>query len=147
MSAKEDKLYFLIQLVAHRLKKSADNRLLESANMTTAQSAVMSLIVANQPVNQRFLATTLAQNESAITAMVNRLIKLDYVSKTKSEADGRAWLLEATKQGEAALSDSGIAFDHVNQMIDSAFEGQSTTSFANALSALLKQLDSHGAPK
>jgi len=70
--------------------------------------------------------------------MVNRLIKLGYVSKTKSEADGRAWLLEATKQGEAALSDSGLAFEHVNQMIDSAYEGESTTNAIAALTALFK---------
>lgn len=147
MSAKEDKLYFLIQLVAHRLKKSADNRLIESTNMTTAQSAVMTLIVANQPVNQRYLATTLAQNESAITAMVSRLVKLGYVSKTKSETDGRAWLLEATEQGEAVLKDSGRSFDQVNQMIDSAFQGESTASFTNALNSLLKQLDGSREPK
>jgi len=147
VSAKEDKLYFLIQLVAHRLKKSADNRLIESTNMTTAQSAVMTLIVANQPVNQRYLATTLAQNESAITAMVSRLVKLGYVSKTKSETDGRAWLLEATEQGEAVLKDSGRSFDQVNQMIDSAFQGESTASFTNALNSLLKQLDGSREPK
>jgi len=134
-------------MVAHRLKKSADNRLIESTNMTTAQSAVMTLIVANQPVNQRYLATTLAQNESAITAMVSRLVKLGYVSKTKSETDGRAWLLEATEQGEAVLKDSGRSFDQVNQMIDSAFQGESTASFTNALNSLLKQLDGSREPK
>jgi len=52
VSVKQANLYFLIQLVAYRLKKSADNRLIESANMITAQSAAMTLIVASQPVSQ-----------------------------------------------------------------------------------------------
>lgn len=141
MSASEHRLYFLLQLVAHRMKKKADGVLVETAGITTAQSAVMGIIVKDGPVSQREIARTLSQNESAVTAMSKRLLKAGYIKRTRSSTDARAWELTATRSGSESLSNMRQAFKGVNDVLDGTMTPDEIAALAGNLKDILTKLD------
>ncbi|MEO0439502.1 MAG: MarR family transcriptional regulator [Pseudomonadota bacterium] len=143
MSAKDHKLYFLLQRVAHRLKKEADAALLESGGMSTAQAAVMTIIAEEDGVSQKYLAQRLMQRESAITTMANRLLKAGYITRTRSDTDARAWVLKPAPAGMEALRSIRSPFGKINNILDEAFEDADLDQLARGLEQVLDQL---GAP-
>ncbi|MEP3245413.1 MAG: MarR family winged helix-turn-helix transcriptional regulator [Sneathiella sp.] len=118
MSASEKRLYFHLQIAAHQLKKKADEELSRTAGLTTAQSAILSVILKDQPVAQGSVAEQLKQNDSAMTAMVARLLKLGFISKARSPDDGRVWMLAVTEEGKAAHQRSKGSFTEINATLD-----------------------------
>lgn len=63
MAASDQKLYFLLQVTANRLKKRADSALNEAAGLSTAQAAALSIVSAKGPVSQRYVADQLSQRK------------------------------------------------------------------------------------
>ncbi len=135
MSAHKERLYFLLQIAAHRLKTEADNALIDAAGLSTTQVAVLNLIASSDNLRQRDLARQLKQNESAITAMVTRLMKADLVVRRRSETDARTWLLELTDKGKKTLKRAEKPFKEINARLDA-------TLGKKGIKELAKQLDS-----
>ncbi|WP_108811485.1 MarR family transcriptional regulator [Sphingorhabdus sp. Alg231-15] len=141
MSASEHRLYFMLQRVAHRLKKSTDAALKQTAGLTTAQAAALSIIAKNGPVTQRFVADKLSQRESAVMTMANRLLAADYISRKRSASDGRAWELAVTPKGSTALSDISAPFGEINALIDESLSTDEIKKLAGSLGKILAALD------
>lgn len=141
MTASKHKMYFLLQRVAHGLKKKADPAMMEAGGMSTAQAAVMALIASEDGVSQRYLADRLMRRESAIATMANRLLKAGYITRTRSDLDRRAWVLKATPKGLAALDAVGSPFSAINAILDKAFQPQDFERFAGSLQAILRELE------
>ena len=139
MSAHEERLYFLLQVAAHRLKTEADNVLMDVAGLTTAQVAVLNLIASPTQVRQRDLARRLKQNESAITAMITRLTKADLVARRRSDTDARTWLLELTDNGKKTLKRAEKTFRDINARLDEAFGTKATTDMAKPPAAITEE--------
>jgi len=136
MSAHEERLYFLLQIAAHRLRTEADNTLMNAAGLTTAQVAVLNLIASSKQVKQRDLAKRLKQNESAITAMIARLMKAGLVSRQRSEKDARTWTLELTETGKKTLKRVKKPFDEINARLDRALGSKSASMLSKQLEAI-----------
>ncbi len=141
MSASKERLYFLIQRAAHVLKARADAALKESAGLSTAQGAVLTILISDGPCTQRRLADRLMQRESAITTMAERLLKAGYVTRERSPSDARAWVLEATGEGRAAHAAMRAPFDEINAMLDSVFDENDAERFAAGLRAIIDRPD------
>lgn len=141
MSARELRLYSLLQRTAHRLKIEADSAMTHAGGLTTAQAATMAIIASEGPVPQRLIAEALSQRESAITAMAARLLKAGYIKKTRSTDDARIWQLEATEEGREALERMREPFDHINAVLDDSFKGEDMKRLAGALQTLLDKLE------
>ncbi len=139
MSAHEERLYFLLQIAAHRLKTQADNVLMDFAGLTTAQVAVLNLIASSTEVKQRDLARRLKQNESAITAMITRLTKADLVVRRRSDTDARTWLLELTDNGKKTLKHAEKPFREINARLDEALGTKATADMAKYLAAITEE--------
>lgn len=137
MSASAHKIFFRLQRAAHRLKTEADAALVETGGLTTAQAAVMSIIIADGPVTQKHIADILQQRESAVTAMVARLRKAGYVARTRSATDARAWALEATDAGRAADARIRTAFKALNEKLDQLFPDAEMDSLAEKLTRIM----------
>lgn len=141
MSASKHRLYFLLQTTAHRLKKQADTALLAEGSLTTAQAAVMGVIASQGPVSQRHVAGVLSLRESAMTPMVARLVNGGFISKARSTVDQRAWQLELTEQGAAALHTVQASFAKVNAVIDEELGLEGVEGVAHALKKILSAMD------
>ncbi|WP_417460155.1 MarR family winged helix-turn-helix transcriptional regulator [Kordiimonas sp.] len=138
MAANQHRLYLRLQLAAHHLKKHADRALLDSAAVTTAQAAVLSILMTEGAASQKVIANTLGQNESAVTAMVKRLLKLGYIERQKSAEDGRAWLLSLTEKGKQALGDIKGPFAAVNAILDDILSDEEAAKLADYLGRISK---------
>lgn len=99
----DQRLFFLLQQAAHRLRVAADRRCLAAAGITTAQLGAL-FAVREGGLTQRDLAARLGQRESAVTAMVARLADAGLLGRRAHPREHRAVVLELTPAGEEALA-------------------------------------------
>jgi len=101
--AADERLFFLLQSAAHRLRVEGDRRCLAAAGVTTAQLGAL-LAVHDQPgLTQRALAAELGQRESAVTPMIGRLTDAGLIVRTPHPDQHRALVLHLTDEGTAAI--------------------------------------------
>ena len=142
MSASKNRIYFLLQRAAHRLKIEADATLVEACGLTTAQAAVLTIVAEDGPVTQKHIASTLSQRESAITAMASRLVKAGLITKNRSTTDSRAFDLTITEAGETALLATRTAFGAINAKLDADINSEEMDVLANQLQKILGAFES-----
>ncbi|MFC3226004.1 MarR family winged helix-turn-helix transcriptional regulator [Marinibaculum pumilum] len=136
MTARELRLYHRLQRAAHDLKKAADRRVVEAADLTTAQAAVLAVVMDGEPASQRGVAEALGLNESAVTAMVGRLLTAGYLVRTRSAADQRAWELRLSPAGREVLARIETPFAGVNRRIEEVLSKEEMQSLADCLDRL-----------
>jgi DNA-binding MarR family transcriptional regulator len=134
--ARDERLFFHLQVAAARLRTAADRRCLDRAGVTTAQAAALAVIRGQPGVSQRALAGALRQTEPSITTLVRRLVAAGLVDRGVDPADGRARALVVTDTGAAALASADAAFAAVNDHIDAVLTGEEATLVAGALRRL-----------
>lgn len=141
LSASHHKIYFLLQRAAHILKTQTDTALGDAGGLTTAQAAVMTIIVSSQPVTQKQIAIALSQRESAVASMALRLLKAGYITRSRSESDGRAWELNATEAGCEAMQLMQAQFDAFNVRIDNCLPDGNMEVLAAGLANIIDEFD------
>lgn len=138
MSAQKARLYHRLQIAAHRVQKAADRAVLEAAEVTTAQAAVLAIVAGQAPITQREIAGQLGVNESAVTAMANRLVSAGLLKRLRDAADARAWRLELTGDGRAALKRLDKPFKRVNQAMEEVLSAEEIARLADYLTRIAK---------
>lgn len=133
MTARQRRIFHKLSVVTHRLQKLADQRIARSAPITTAQAAVLSALKNQEADSQRGIAQALGLNESAITAMMNRLIKAGYIERAKSKTDGRIWQLTITNAGDRILEKTVAPFSTINAILEKALSDAEIGTLADYL--------------
>jgi MarR family transcriptional regulator, organic hydroperoxide resistance regulator len=123
-------------VAARTMQKVADRLIVDAADLTTAQAAVLAVVAASDHVTQRDVAMALRLNESAVTAMVARLLRLGLLERVRSHVDPRAWSLRVSKAGRAAMTASRTAFASINARIDAELSQQEIKRLADCLNRL-----------
>ncbi len=132
-AAAKHKIYFHLQIAAHQIKKKADEELSNVASLTTAQSAILTIVASEGPISQGMVAEKLKQNDSAMTAMVGRLLKLGFIAREKSKEDGRVSLLTLTEEGKESRARGRKAFNNINETLDDMISAEEMAVFAKVL--------------
>lgn len=135
-SARGLRLYHRLQVAAHRIKKRADRRLLERPGLTTAQVALLVVVEARGSLTQRAAAAELGLVESAVTALVGRLVDRGLLARRRDPEDGRAWALQPTASGRRALERAGASFEEINRRIEEALTPAERKQLAGMLDRL-----------
>lgn len=138
---KNPRLYSRLQIAAQQMRKVTDRQLVEAAGITAPQLGVLTRVSAAEELNQTSLARDLRLNDSAITAMVKRLIGLGMLEKTRSASDSRAWVLKLTDDGEAAIACASNAMLSINQRIDEEFGPGKLDDFVAKLNRIIDLCD------
>ncbi|WP_300379273.1 MarR family winged helix-turn-helix transcriptional regulator [Henriciella sp.] len=138
---KNPRLYSRLQIAAQQMRKVTDRQLVEAAGITAPQLGVLTRVGAAEELNQTSLARDLRLNDSAITAMVKRLIGLGMLEKTRSRSDSRAWVLKLTGNGEAAIDCASNAMLSINQRIDAEFGPGKLDDFVAKLNRIIDLCD------
>jgi len=136
MSASKLRLYHRLQVAAHAVRKAADRVVSEAAEVTTAQVAVLTIVGEGKNVTQRDVATGLRLNESAVTAMVARLVRLGLLERVRSGTDSRAWCLRLSRAGRATLQASRGSFAFINARIERELSQQEIKQLVDCLDRL-----------
>lgn len=132
----DQRVFLLLQQAAHRLRIWADRRCVELAGVTTAQVGALFALHDAPGSTQRELAAALGQRESAVTAMVRRLLESGLVSRHPSPDDHRAHLLTLTPAGEATLATVRPIVAEFNAMLRRVLGADGPAALATALRAL-----------
>lgn len=141
MSASKLRLYHRLQTAARVLQKSADRRVAEGAGLSTSQAAVLAIIDAGGVVTQRDVARTLKLNESAVTAMISRLINLELVVRTRSPDDKRVWVLRLGRNGKKAVTLASRSFAGINARMESCLSSRDLENLVAWLDRLTAEFD------
>lgn len=149
MSAHKFRVFHALQLASHKLHKLADRELGTVTALTVAQAAVLSVLhnendAGHNGATQKQVAQALGQNESAITAMVSRLVTMGYVNKSRSPQDARSWELVLSSEGQAALAATRAPFAKINRLIDGALSKEEVRQLAALASRLSSACDDLG---
>ncbi|WP_084419599.1 MarR family winged helix-turn-helix transcriptional regulator [Henriciella litoralis] len=135
------RVYSRLQIAAQMLRKVTDRQLVEVAGITAAQLGVLNRIDAAHELNQTSLARDLRLNDSAITAMVKRLMTLGMIEKTRSQSDSRAWALKLTKNGETAIAKANSQTLSINARIEREFGTEGLKDFVAKLNRTIELCD------
>lgn len=141
MTARNLRFYSRLQIAAHALKKNSDRQLLEIAGVTTAQMSALVIVASEQTTTQTRLATELGLNDSAITAMIRRLIDLEMVTRVRDDKDGRAWLLELTETGAEAVKKTDIIVDQTSAKVDELLGEKTIATVVAAMELIINDTD------
>ncbi|MFF7446302.1 MULTISPECIES: MarR family transcriptional regulator [unclassified Streptomyces] len=128
MPEPDQRLYYLLQRAAHRLRTTLDRRCLDTAGVTTAQLGALFAVQEEPGLTQQQLARTLGLRESAVTGLVARLSAADLLSRRPHPRQHRAVVLELTDTGAAALRAAQPEIDRFNAEMrsvlgDDGFDG------------------------
>lgn len=134
----DQRLFFLLQRAAHRLRTDADRRCLAAAGITTAQLGALFAVRDRPGLTQRDLARALGLRESAVTALVARLTTAGLVARQAHPREHRAVVLELTADGAAALRAAQPEIDRFNGELRALLGDQGFAHTAAALSRLAR---------
>jgi MarR family transcriptional regulator, organic hydroperoxide resistance regulator len=141
MSASKLRIYHRLQLAAHKVQKVADRELLEAAGVTTAQAAVLTVLAAEGPATQREVAQQLGLNESAMTAMIGRLLRLGLLERERDAVDPRAWRLLLNDRGRSVLTEVEGRFRRINGSLDGVLSPPEIAALADYLQRIRLAFD------
>lgn len=141
MSAKTTRLYHRLQIAAHRMQKAADRAVMTAAGVSTAQAAVLAIVARGAPIAQRAVADELGINESAVTAMSARLLKMGLLERERAADDARVWRLSLSAEGSAAMHKVEAAFTRINARIDDTLSEDEVSVLAERLVRLAGVFD------
>jgi len=136
--SRSPRLYHLLQVAAHRLRTAADRESIARAGVTAAQAGALFVIAKTPGATQRHVADALHQRESAVTAMMTRLISAGLVRRERSPDDARAWLLHLTPDGQRAHDTVRGQSRALNARLKSELGEDDCAALARALEAITK---------
>ncbi|MGY3441312.1 MarR family winged helix-turn-helix transcriptional regulator [Bradyrhizobium sp. USDA 4473] len=136
LSKRHGRLFHMLQLAAHRLRKVADRKVMAVSDLTATQATILHIIATREAIMQKQIAKLLGQNESAVAGMVTRLLSLGLIDRCRRQEDARASMLRLTEAGRIQLAATKPAFDELDGMLD----GTLTFDELDQLSLLLERV-------
>lgn len=137
MYASRYRVYHRLQLAAHQLRKAADRAVGDAVGLSTAQVSVLSVLAQEGKATQRMIARQLGLNESAVTPMVGRLLRMKLIHRRPDENDARAWSLELSEAGKEAVRQVKAPFSTVNAVLDREFTGEEIAVLSECLERVI----------
>ena len=84
----------MIKFIEDKLQNSELNDLIPThGNVLTA------LYESKEKLTMKDIARIISKDKSTVTPLINKLVKLGYIEKQKSEADGRVTFIQLTQKG------------------------------------------------
>ncbi len=136
---KDDRLIFLLGQARHRLMTSLDKSLLETAEVTTAQSGTLFYVLKNNGCLLKELSQGLMLDNSAITGMVDRLEKKNFVQRRSSDSDRRAINIYLTDAGHEAATKALSVVKEYSNAIKGDFSSDEIDVFKRVLESIINR--------
>lgn len=141
MHASRHRLYHRLQLAAHHLRKAADRAVGNAVGLSTAQVSVLSVLAQEVQATQRTIARELGLNESAVTPMVARLLRMELIIRTSDESDRRAWSLTLSEAGKDVMKKVRTPFSTINAILDHEFDAKEIAELTASLDRMIAAFD------
>jgi DNA-binding MarR family transcriptional regulator len=129
---------FKLQTTAGLLAKYADRIFNAEISISQSQFAVLLIIEsATSPVNQSDVAGRLQRGLNSVSMMVDRLVKLGFVERTRSDSDRRENYLALTSNGRDKVAKG----KRVNKLLARRLTSTFTEKEAQEVMRLLTKLE------
>ena len=134
---KDDRLIFLLGQARHRLITILDKSLLNKAGVTTAQSGALLYLMKNDGCLLSQLSQGLMLDNSAITGMVDRLEKKNFIQRRSCASDRRAAKIYLTDAGREAATRVLPVVKKYNKAIKEGFSSEEIDGFRRILQSVV----------
>jgi len=108
---KDGELFKMHYLIAC-LDQSAEQMLLDAANLTYSQFLILMMVESCPDFNQKCIASHLHTTESAVSRQVDKLCQAEYLTRADSPNSRRERMLVLTSKGNETLA---ICYEVLNQ--------------------------------
>ena len=127
----------MIKFIEGELKNSELNDLIPThGNVLTA------LYESSEKLTMKDIAQIISKDKSTVTPLINKLVKLGYIRKQKSDADGRVTFIELTEKGRAVRPSYENISRKINATAFNGFSDEEKKEFLQLLKKLNKNFKS-----
>ncbi len=126
----------------HRIHRLVDEVMTE-AGLSLSRTKVLGVLAEHGPMKQATVATYLGFAPRSVTDTLDALEREGLAARRSCPNDRRAWLVEITPTGRAALTQAvGVKRTAMEQIFGGLEDGE-REQFAATLAAIRTRLDSH----
>ncbi|MBX3269692.1 MAG: MarR family transcriptional regulator [Sandaracinaceae bacterium] len=133
------RFFYLLNLARHRVHKHVDRVVLEELGVSAAWLGALFVVERYPGATQRELARALGFNDSAITALLRKLIEAELVARAPSEEDARAVRVTLTRRGAALAKRGKPLLARFNATLMEGFEPAELDAAARFLEAAIER--------
>jgi DNA-binding MarR family transcriptional regulator len=90
---------------------TVSNRALARFGLRTRSYSLVEIAASSGGLSQRDVGRILWLDKAHVVRLVDEVVAMGLVVRTKDPRDGRVWLIRATPQGEAVAEEAGRALD------------------------------------
>ncbi len=132
---KAEQLLLAIQNVAKKLREFKIKEIENSGYMDFSISNFRYIEEIHNMGNPTFMELTnrMGLSKPTVTLMVAKLIEKEYVTKSKSEQDGRIYYLSLTPKGEKLINDYNKVYKNFIDQVASRFDEQEIETLVSLL--------------
>ena len=113
----DDTLGYLICRTARKVHRHIEKNF-SPYGLTVEQWVAMKILAEKPDVSQKELATQMKKDPNTVKAIVDRLIRKDYVRREHNPADRRAFLLRLTIAGQSLVDKLAAADEQENRQLE-----------------------------
>lgn len=134
----------VISLIA-RIRRKANRLIIRELrknhvkDLDTSHGDIIGAIFARNALSMNELAAIIEKDKSTVTALVNKLVRLGYVERIKSDADSRVIFITLTKKSKALWP----IFERISATLLSTIYKGFSDSDKESLIKLLSKVDSN----
>ena len=141
--AEDDRLIYLISM-AHLALRTRIHGLLaaEGVRLTVPQATVLFLLKEKDGRMMSELGQVLGVDNSAMTGLIDRLEKADFVRREAKREDRRALLIRITQAGLDEAARAADVIRGVNDKIKAGFQAAQIEAFKEVLGGILEEFKS-----
>lgn len=112
--ATDRRLFLLIEIAARRLQRQADARLKAHAGVSSSQAAVLFLLLRRGERRMSAISDVLALGAPAVTGLIDRMEKLELVTRHKDTKDRRGAVCDLTEKGRQTAEKADVILRDLN---------------------------------
>ncbi len=133
----KDHILFIIGRINYKVNRFLIRELKKHhiKGMAPSHGEILGALLIRERLQMKELAEIIDKDKSTITALVNKLMALGYVEKTKDDDDSRISIISLTKKGKA-LKPSFVEVS--KKMCTKAYEGISESDKEKLYALLMK---------
>ena len=128
----DDTLGYLICRTARKVHRHIKKKF-SPYGLTVEQWVAMKILAETPDISQKELSAQMKRDPNTVKAIVDRLIKKDYVKRDLNPSDRRAFLLQLTKAGQLLVDKLAAADEQENRQLEEKLGEADTVSMKKML--------------
>ena len=128
----DDTLGYLICRTAKKVHRHIE-KIFSPYGLTLEQWVAMKILAETPDISQKELSAQMKRDPNTVKAIVDRLIKKDYVRRELNPSDRRAFLLQLTKIGQLLVDKLAAADEQENRQLEEKLGEADTASMKKML--------------